>query len=188
MKRYLTIFMLLGVMLSCSLASATIVRSMSLKEMTQTANVIVRATVSNQTARWNTDGTRIYTVTQLQVAEVLKGPVAIGEAIRVRQIGGSVGEITQMVSGNARFTPGEEVLVFLDRDEKRSLHYVIGMAQGKYSINRTTSPATVQRNMHGMTTLPTPGRSVLAHPAHPTSGHSLLPEIEARIRGSLNTP
>ena len=175
-------------LLMASVASATIVRSMSLAEMTRTADVVVRATVQGSSANWDENRTRIYTVTQLQVSHVLKGPVQNGEEIRVRQIGGSVGEITQRVAGNAHFDAGEEVLVFLDRDAARGLHYVIGMAQGKYTVNRRTNPPTVERNVHGMTIVPRRGQDTLV-PALPMAPNgTTLPEIEQRIRGNIGQP
>jgi hypothetical protein len=188
MKRTLFTILLSGLLLSASLASATIVRSMSLDEMTRTADVVIRATVENRASNWNDERTRIYTITTLRVAHTLKGPVSVGEQIRIRQIGGSVGEITQMVSGNARFTHGEEVLVFLDRDAVQGLHYVIGMAQGKYTVNRRTTPPTVERNVHGMTIMPRPGQAALVPSVSIAPNGAALPELEQKIRTSITRP
>ncbi|MEZ4465407.1 MAG: hypothetical protein R3F43_13255 [bacterium] len=44
--------------------------------------------------------------------------------------------ITQSIVGNARLSVGEEVVVFLTQDAEKGLHYVIGMAQGKYTVDR----------------------------------------------------
>ena len=188
MKKTQFILLTMALLLIASMSGATIVRSMSLAEMTRTADVVVRATVQGRSANWNESRTRIYTVTRLEVGHVLKGPVQAGEEIRVRQIGGSVGEITQRVAGNAHFTAGEEVLVFLDQDAKLGLHYVIGMAQGKYTINRNTIPPTVERNIHGMTIVPRPGQDTLV-PALPMAPNgTTLTDLETRVRGSVGQP
>ena len=45
---------------------------------------------------------------------------------------------------------GEEVLVFLESHPRAGLHFVMGMAQGKYSVDRTANPATISRTMDSL--------------------------------------
>ena len=51
-----------------------------------------------------------------------------------------MGDIGQKVSGLASFTPGEEVVVFLDRRGPDAFS-VRGMAQGKYRVQRAANGA-----------------------------------------------
>jgi hypothetical protein len=83
-------------------------------------------------SEWNKDRTTIYTYTSLKVNEYIKGKGP--EKIVIRQIGGKVGEIEVFVPGNARFDLGEEVFLFLEKGSK--YYYVMGMAQGKFSVKK----------------------------------------------------
>ncbi|MBM4364162.1 MAG: hypothetical protein FJ104_15895 [Deltaproteobacteria bacterium] len=123
-------------------AGATIVKPLTVSEMARRADVVVLGRVVGQTATWNPERTRIYTRTELLVGESLKGDARAGESLTIRQLGGTLDGLVQTVPGNARFAIGEEVVVFLDRDEAQPLHYVIGMAQGKFAVRR--SGPTVQ--------------------------------------------
>ncbi|MEZ4473757.1 MAG: hypothetical protein R3F60_23795 [bacterium] len=131
----------LALVFTAGAASATIVQSLSLDDMSRKADVIVHGTVVEQATAWNDTRSRIYTVTTVEVKERLKGK---GETrIRIRQLGGTVDGITQSIVGNARLSVGEEVVVFLTQDAEKGLHYVIGMAQGKYTVDRARpSPAS----------------------------------------------
>jgi|JI10StandDraft_1071094.scaffolds.fasta_scaffold479981_2 uncharacterized membrane protein len=129
-------------------AGATIVQSLSLEEMSRKADVIVHGRVVEQATAWNETRSRIYTVTTIEVQERLKGLGA--SSIRVRQLGGTVDGLTQSIVGNARLVVGEEVVVFLNRDEAKDLHYVVGMAQGKYAVDRSTPVPTIRHDLAGL--------------------------------------
>ncbi len=131
-------------------AAATIVKSLGLDELARSADVIVQGRVERRTMSWNDERTRIYTVSEIRVDESLKGPARAGEALRVRQLGGEVDGIAQSIAGNAKLALGEEVILFLDRDEANGLHYVVGMAQGKYAIDRKGRQPTVVRTLDGL--------------------------------------
>jgi hypothetical protein len=131
-------------------AAATIVKSLSLDEMVKSADVVVHGRVERRVASWNEERTRIYTVSEIRVEESLKGPARAGEVLRVRQLGGEVDGIAQTIAGNAKLAEGEEVILFLDRDEEKGLHYVVGMAQGKYAVDRKGAQPTVVRTLDGL--------------------------------------
>jgi hypothetical protein len=115
-------------------ASATTMLRADLPELAQTSDAIVHGTVRRVESRWSGDGRRIVTDVEIQVTEALKGQAA--STVLVTQPGGQVGDIGQRVSGLAAFTPGEEVVVFLERRGKTAFR-VSGMAQGKYQVQRT---------------------------------------------------
>ena len=72
-----------------------------------------------------TDGSgSIYTYVTIAVDDVLKGPVvAPPRQVVVKQLGGTIGTLPQVVWGQALFTPGEEVLVFLEVRPRDSTLY-----------------------------------------------------------------
>jgi hypothetical protein len=119
-------------LLSLSASATTMLRA-DLPELAQTSDAIVHGTVRRVESRWSGDGRRIVTDVEIQVTEALKGQA--GSTVLVTQPGGQVGDIGQRVSGLAAFTPGEEVVVFLERRGKTAFR-VSGMAQGKYQVQR----------------------------------------------------
>jgi hypothetical protein len=122
------------VLLLCLPASATTMLRADLPELAQSADTIVHGTVRRVESRWSGDGRRIVTDVEIQVTESLKGQA--GGSVVVTQPGGRVGDIGQSVSGLASFTPGEEVVLFLERRGAQAFR-VAGMAQGKYQVQRS---------------------------------------------------
>lgn len=179
------IIALTGLLLMVTLpAAATIVRALTVEKMTATADVIVEGQVTDQSSSWNQEKTRIYTVTTVRVAVAHKGPVKVDESIRIRQIGGTVDGLTQSIAGNAELAKGEEVLVFLDRDAERGVHYVVGMAQGKFSIDRTQATPRIGRGLHDLSTLDDKGSAVPLVNAK-DAAHTALNALRQRIRTAM---
>lgn len=105
------------------------------------APIIVRARVGESAAGWEADaeGTRrIYTYTELEVQETLKGGLRAGAAIRARELGGKVGDEAMRVAGTARFRPGEDVVVLLGEQAHDGSYPVRGMMMGKLRVTRAT--------------------------------------------------
>ncbi|MFZ5469292.1 MAG: hypothetical protein ACOZIN_07625 [Myxococcota bacterium] len=117
-------------------ASATVVIAQSIEEMAQATPLIVRGTVGQIQVRWDEEHRRIHTYAEVVVKEALKGKAP--QSLLVRQPGGIVGEIGQMVSGTARFTEGEEVVLFLEpAPDEPSVFGVWSLAAGKVTFERT---------------------------------------------------
>jgi len=93
-RRRPTLFLALLLLTAAIPASATIVRALSIEQLTATADVIVEGRVTAQSSSWNDEKTRIYTVTTLAVSTAHKGPVKPGETLQIRQIGGTVDGLT----------------------------------------------------------------------------------------------
>lgn len=186
-RRTLPMAAAVAVLMAATTASATIVKSLDLEEMAREADVIVHGTVERQSASWNEERTRIYTVTEVRVTEGLKGPHQAGDVIRIRQLGGTVDGITQMIPGNAKLVRGEEVVLFLDRDEKKDLHYVVGMAQGKFRVDRSGPRPVVDRQLEGLALARVEGGEVrqLHEPPPVAAPAPALEDLKARIRRAL---
>jgi len=183
MRYLICLMMCLGPLTS----NATTVVSLTVEKMAQEADAIVRGVVTKRTSNWNKARNRIYTVTALQVGDVLKGTVKSTDTLNIRQIGGEVDGIGQMIVGNAKFSVGEEVLVFLEKHPTDAVYVVMGMAQGKYSIDRNTTPPSVRRSMGQLNrvSVPKPGNVVqLKSPPMATTLPSLN-VLLGRIRSAL---
>jgi hypothetical protein len=138
-----------GVLLP-GLAGATIVLELPVEALAQRADRVVHARVVAQESRWSADGARIHTFSTLQVLADLKGP---GPAeIVVRQIGGVVdGQAAMAVHGDAVLEVGEEIVAFLRHNPDRDpVMHLVGLAQGKFRVEGTSSEAEVVRDLSGL--------------------------------------
>jgi hypothetical protein len=107
----------------------------TLRQITDEADLIVVGRVTDVEARWNDPAlkTMIYTYTTLSVEEEIKGSSPEKE-ITIKVPGGVVDGIAGIMHGLAHFHTGERVVVFLLRDLHSSLFFVVEGAAGKYSI------------------------------------------------------
>src|SRR4051812_27828389 len=101
---------ILGFVLSSPALATTLVKT-DLPTLTKTSDVIVRGKVKKVAMRWSRDHSRILTEVEVEVSESLKG--SPGATVRILQPGGVVGNIGQTISGLARFTEGEDLVLFL---------------------------------------------------------------------------
>jgi hypothetical protein len=118
-------------LLYCASAPATTLMRMSLARMSQAAPLIVRAHCVANIAGW--DAGEIWTFTTFQVDDVWKGSAPT--RITVRLLGGRAGNLESSVSGVPRFSPGEEVVLFLELAERGELS-IVSWVQGTFRIRR----------------------------------------------------
>jgi len=117
-----------------SAARATMLMRMTLAQMANAAQEIVRAQcVANRTA-W--DQGEIWTFTTFRVEETWRG--AANGQITVRLLGGRTGQITSIVSGVPRFRTGEEVVLFLQRTSRGDFS-IVSWEQGTFRIRRNSA-------------------------------------------------
>jgi hypothetical protein len=131
-----------GVIMAITPARATTMVSMSTEQLTEAASDIVQAHVVSQQSMWNATHTQIVTMTTLEVSQTLKGNAS--STIQVRQLGGTVGNMTVRVPGDVAFRPQTEYVLFLEPADASSFH-VVGLTQGAYPIyqDATTREARV---------------------------------------------
>ncbi|MGH9424425.1 MAG: M57 family metalloprotease, partial [Thermoanaerobaculia bacterium] len=94
------------------------------------SKAIVLATAGESHGRWAPGGW-IETVTELNVDEAIKGPMVAGDTIHVTELGGIVGEIGYVVAGSPRYASGQQVLLFLETND-RGEWVAKNMAVGKF--------------------------------------------------------
>lgn len=168
-------------------AGATLIAPLDLHGMVSQADDIAVGRVESQRARWTTDHTAIITEVTLRVERGVKG-VRDGERITLLREGGEVDGMGMLVRGAARFEPGEEVLVFLERRDgtprqKRlsappaGPRWTVGMAQGKMRITAIGGRRIALRNIDGLAFLGRPPQEPAERPLE-----ELLAEITAIVQ------
>jgi hypothetical protein len=176
---------LLGALLLLGLpAAATTMLRLDLPELAQSSDTVVHGTVRRVESRWSGDRRRILTDVEIEVTESLKGQP--GSTVLLTQPGGKMGDIGQVVHGSASFTPGEEVVVFLERRGATAFH-LSGMSQGKYQVRRAadgTSALAVPEDTQQVLLLDPDTRQA----THSTRKTLTLQELKAAIRTALQQP
>jgi hypothetical protein len=128
---------------SNSPARATTLKRMSVTDLSHAAHVVIRARCVTNSTRW--DAGEIWTFTTFDVDETWKGFAPA--QITVRLLGGSAGNFTSTVSGVPRFSPGEELILFVERTPAQDFSIVSWM-QGTFRIahNSTTGEEIVAQD------------------------------------------
>jgi len=132
-----TILLAVTVALSCWVGptSASTFRPIPLSRLVQQSNWVVVATPVSFECHWATvgSGSRLVTDFTLQVHWTLRGVDVAGQEIVVRTLGGSWGNLGQVVHGEAHLAVGQTSLLFLKRGHDNALR-VLGLGQGHYPV------------------------------------------------------
>jgi len=99
----------------------------------------VEGTITAMRSAWDADHHKIYTVVSLQVARVHKGTIAAGP-LQFRILGGTVDDITLVISEQPAFALNERVFLYLLPNYGVRDFPTVGQALGKFTIE--TDPAT----------------------------------------------
>jgi len=112
---------------------------MSLEELSQSSDRILVGRALEANARWTTLGgrRRIVTETRVRIEDVLAKEAPSESEILVQTLGGTVGEISALVHGEAMLSLDEPAVLFLVQQEEG--HRVRGMAQGHYPVRPDTA-------------------------------------------------
>ena len=115
-------------------SQATVMRPLSLPELVQASHHIVVAKALEGYSRWETVAgrKRIVTYTRLGIEESVALARTDSEVL-VRTLGGNVGDIGQVVHGEAMLVVGQRSLAFLIRRDDTSLG-ITAMSQGHYPM------------------------------------------------------
>ena len=145
------------------------------------AQLILQGRVLSAAVRRDAEG-RIYTAVQLQVAEVWKGNLVTNQFTIVHG-GGALGDQVAVVSGEADYEVGEEVVAFLVLNQ-RGEGVSVGLSQGKFHVwqDPVQGEKLAHNRFHGLRpTAPNP-------PANGTAAASILnrltlAELKQRVQG-----
>lgn len=105
------------------------VEYISLDRMTKESQLIVYGKVISQYSIW--EDKSIYTYTTIEIYDVLKGNYKSKKVV-VKQMGGTVGYISQVVDGTPKLKLGKEVVLFL-RDWKGA-YWIHSIVLGHYNV------------------------------------------------------
>lgn len=122
-------------------SDATTVEPLTEQELVNRSAIILVGKVSSLRSEWNVDHTQIHTIVDISVDSLIKGSLP-DTIIRLRFLGGTVGDTTLWIVGSPTFETGQEILVFL-RPDLNSLDPVVGFNQGKMSLE--VDPTTGQK-------------------------------------------
>lgn len=116
-------------------AWASTARAISLPQLVGLSQHALVGTPTGATSRWETVGgsRRIVTYVTVEVSHPIDGRPPGDTALMVRTLGGTVGDIGQLVHGEARLELGAPSVVFLTTDVDGVLG-VTAMAQGHYPL------------------------------------------------------
>jgi len=128
-------------------ASASIVIPMTLKNLTEQADLIVMGISSEITSVWDSERKNIHTYITLVPERCFKVTECPAQ-IKIRQLGGTVDGVTMIVKGGPRFRKNEKVVLFLEKTSS-TYYRVIGLSQGKLSVvhNRIENKDYVTRDL-----------------------------------------
>jgi hypothetical protein len=171
----------------CPPAGATVVKALDVETLARNAELIVRGKALDSTAAWGGGRKLIHTVTRVKVDGLLKGTVP-GGVVEVRTPGGTVGEISQRVSGAAQLAAGEEVVLFLKKiPGPRARFAVEGFSQGKFTLSRVEGRTLVTRELPGLSVVDASGKPRAA-PSFQPQPESEFVERVRRALGERTTP
>lgn len=155
-------------------ARATLLPALTLEDLTVRATDIVQGTVTELNARWM-DGFLVTDVA-VEVTTCLKG-ACLADTVEVQVFGGTLDGYVVETSGSARYTPGEQVLLFLEpaSGPGRARLRTAGMALGKFHVALAGDLPVVERSVEGLELLGPAREQVVSE------NHLPLATLEAQI-------
>ncbi len=141
--RYLLIFVLLS--LFSARLHALVVEYISLDRMTKESQVIVYGKVISAYSIW--EDRSIYTYTTIEIKELIKGEYKSNKIV-VKQMGGTVGYITQFVDGTPKLEIGNEVVLFL-RDWKGA-YWIHSIVLGHFRVYEENGKKLAVNNLNNV--------------------------------------
>jgi hypothetical protein len=129
-------------------ARATQFVPLPIETLVEQSQLILQGTVLSKTTLRDETG-QIYTKIEIDVSDVWKGTIA-SNRFTIVQGGGTLGDRRVMVTGQAEFKIGEEIVAFLVIN-KQGEGVILGLSQGKFQVWRDQSTGEkLTRNMfHG---------------------------------------
>jgi len=131
--KFLAFYMLLCLM-PISIGNATSIREVSMDEMLQQSQFIFEGTVTAIEARQNSQK-RIHTYVTLEITDIIEGEYP-GNIITLRFLGGTVNDVTMVVSDMRLPQEGEHGIYFVESLERFQVNPLYGWSQGHFIVER----------------------------------------------------
>lgn len=159
--------LLLSLLVLAAPAAAATVLALELAELVSESDHVVTAVAVAEDVHRDARG-RIVTDVTLEVAQRLKGPTAVGGELRMRTLGGVIGDLGMRVPGEPSLAMGSEHVLFL-RDGDEACR-AVGMSQGALRISEENGERTVNPGASGLRLVErnggrlVPGAAAILHP------------------------
>mgnify|MGYP005841120653 CR=1 FL=1 len=127
------ILVILGVLFVTQTATGLTIKEASLEELTSESVLVVRGTIVEQFSQWDADHRNIYTYNTMEIQQVLRGNIS-SETVMVRELGGTVGEVTAEVNGLRYLNTGDDVILFLRETDENNVYKIHSFTLGKFNI------------------------------------------------------
>lgn len=163
-------------------AGAALMEPATIEDLAQRADLVLHGIVRSRACQRD-DRIGLITRVELDVRDAWKGDPG-GHPFWIVLAGGTLGEETLTVPGQAEYQPGEEVVVFLRRNV-RGEGVTVGLAQGKFEVHRAAdgSEPRVQSLFHGD---PPSGRDSVIPTTSPSARPPLtLQRLRAQVERTL---
>jgi hypothetical protein len=113
-----------------AIAGASTVQKLSFERPVDGTDIIIQGRVEEIKTREAPDRSFVSTLITITVADQFKGTKV--SSVTIEQPGGSMGAVTQGAPGSPEFSPGENVIVFLER-KRNEAYRIVGGKQGKFT-------------------------------------------------------
>lgn len=124
------------VALACALpASATTLAPLSVEQMTDAADLVVRGRVVTVWGEFD-ENRRPVTRSEVLISEAFKGVAEAGDYVTVDTFGGVIDGRVYDMEAVPRFSEGEDVFLFLGAIRGETAWGTIGMALGKFTVKQ----------------------------------------------------
>jgi hypothetical protein len=178
----LVLALVLGTLTLSDTARATSLVELSTEQLVDAADAVVRGKIVEVWSEQDTDGV-VWTRAQVAVSHTYKGDTN-RTAYVIDQVGGTWGQARTVVHGSARFSIGEEVVLFLETlGSGRTV--TVGMMQGKYTLRMDPSSQTLLAQQF----TPAPAQSYDHRfiPLPKAESRHFLVDLEANINSRVAT-
>lgn len=171
-RRAVPVLLLLAALATAAPNPASLLRPLSIQELTRLSNVVIRGRVVSVRTISSNGGRMPVTLAEIEILEVLGGDLPPRRHLLVTQPGGVANGIELDYAGRPIFTPGEETVLFLQR-RAAGRFIPVGLAQGKYNVGPagTGNHRVLLRDLHG---------AAFAGPAQ-EAPPATLDELRARV-------
>lgn len=141
LKKYLAILFIIQFTILYSFSYA---QEKKTADQINASDLIVIGNVKEVKCEWDDNRENIWTYITVECNQTLKGNNKSNN-ITIRSLGGTIGELSQEISGAPKFEVGEILLSFLSKDKNNNkFYYCIGGELGKY---RYKDDNWIQNNM-----------------------------------------
>jgi hypothetical protein len=127
-------FYMLLCLMPISIGNATSVREVTMDEMLQLAQFVFEGTVTAIGTRQNNQG-RTHTYVTLEIIDIIKGEYR-SDTITLRFLGGTVDDVTMVVSEMRLPQEGEHGIYFVESLERFQVNPLYGWSQGHFIVER----------------------------------------------------